>query len=146
MSDINTQRQIRALQTQVGRTKTADMTAIYLPFSQRTLNPFPLASSPGGWGDAAMPWSLQMLAFSVSVFVNTTNTGAAFWTIAIQSSTTTLASVSTSAIAANTWARLSTTTITQPASSNAIFTIIATATGSPGSIYIVPLVEVVRTG
>lgn len=147
MTDINTQRQIRDIQAQQSRTKTHDMTSLYLPWAQRAVNPFPLASSGGFWGESPQPWAMSVLAWYVSVFVATTNNGTNYWTLAlVNSAGSTLATLATNAISANTWTRLSTTTITQPSTSNVTFSISATATLSPGSIFIVPVLECVRAG
>jgi len=55
----------------------------------------------------------------------------------------TLASVTTSALAANTWTRLDAGTPTQPGASNVVLSVRPTATLSPGAIYIVPELVVV---
>ena len=149
MSDPNLtmQRQIQALNDVQEQLRKADVTAIYLPWSQRVLSPFPLASSGGGFADTAQPWAAYLLTFACTVNVLTTNNGTNFWTLAlINSAGTTLATLSTSAIAAATWTRLSTATITQPATTNAVLTILATATLSPGAICIVPSLARLRTG
>ena len=149
MSDPNLsmQRQIQALEEAQERLRKSDVAAIYLPWTQRILNPLPLASSGATWGDLGQPWEVYALAYTVTVFVVTTNSATQFWTIALKDSAgTTLASVNTSAIAANTGARLSTTTITQPGSSNTFLSIIPTATLSPGAIYIFPALSLLRVG
>ena len=124
------------------------MPPLYLPWTQRVLNPFPLASSGGAWGDSGLPWAVNVLAFYASVFVSATNDGANFWTLALNSypSATAVASVSTAAIAANTFARLRDLTITQPPSTDNWMQLIPTATLSPGAIYINPAVALLRTG
>ncbi len=149
MSDPNllTQRQIQDLQDGHERLRKADVPSIYLPWSQRVLNPFPLASSGGVWGDIGQPWGATLLAFNVSVFVATTNNGANFWTLTLtDAAASVLASITTSAIAANTVTRLSTTAFTQPGVSNASLSIIATATLAPGAIFIWPALALLRTG
>src|SRR4051812_45351549 len=85
MSDpnITTQRQIRALNDQLERLRKADVPAIYLPWSQRVLNPFPLASSGQVWGDTAQPWANTPISFTASVLVNTTNSATQFWTLSL---------------------------------------------------------------
>lgn len=141
--NLNVQRQLRAASDRLERLERPDVYALRLPYAQRVLNPFPLASSGGVSGDFPQSQTVEILAFRVSVLVNTTNTGAAFWTLTlVNTAASVLASVSTSAIGPNTWVRLSDTTITQPAAANVDLAIIATATGSPGSIYIVPEVLV----
>ena len=145
MSDLYAQRdQARRLE----QTQVIERNPIYLPWSQRVLNPFPLASSGAAWGDLGQPWSINVLAFYVTVFVVTTNNGTNYWTINVVShpSTTTLASVNTSAIAANTGVRLSDTTITQPASTDTWIELVPTATLSPGAIYLFPALALLRTG
>jgi hypothetical protein len=118
-----------------------------LPFAQRILNPFPLASSGSQWGNAPQPWAITIQEIAASVFVDTTNNGSNFWTLTFQDAFgTTLATLSTAAISASTSTRLSTTTITQPSASSALIILSATATGSPGSIIILPAVSYVRTG
>lgn len=127
------------------QTETKETAALYLPWSQRILNPFPLASSGVVWGDLPQPWPVNVLTFACSVYVVTTNNGANYWTLSLVNSVASaLASVSTAAIAANAATRLSTATITQPSSANQNFGIIATATGSPGAIYIWPSVALLR--
>jgi hypothetical protein len=136
---LDTQRQFRATADRLERLEKPDVYALRLPYAQRVLNPFPLASSGGVPGDFPQSQAIEILAFRVSVLVSTTNTGAAFWTLTlVNTAAVVLASVSTSAIGPNTWARLTDTTITQPATTNVDLAIIATATGSPGAIFIVP--------
>ena len=150
MSDPNltTQRQIQAIEDAQERLRKADAPALYLPFTQRVLNFFPLASSGAVWGESPIPWEAYVLAFYCSVYVNTTNNGTNFWTIALfgAPSNNTVASVTTAAISANTFTRLSDTTITQPTSTDTEFYILATATLSPGSIAIHPAVPLLRVG
>ena len=149
MSDPNLtiQRQIQELQDTLERLRKADAPALYPPFITETLIPFPLASSGAAQGYFGQPWAVYVLSFYVTVYVNTTNNGTNFWTINLKdSSGTTIASVTTSAIAANTSTRLSDLTITQPASTSTSLTVTAVATLSPGSIYIVPSVALLRIG
>jgi hypothetical protein len=138
----------RDLQRRMGQTEVKETPALYLPWSQRVVNPFPLASSGGVWGDLAQPWAVQLLTFSASVFVATTNNATNFWTLSlINSAAAVLASISTASIAANTATRLTpTTSFVQPATSNASLSIIATATLNPGAIYIWPTLALLRTG
>lgn len=148
MSNLDQARQIATLQAQLERLRKADTPELYLPWTQRVVNPFPLASSPGNWGDAGIPWAVNVLAFYCSVFVLTTNNGTNFWTLALiaSPSSTTVASVTTSASSANTWTRLSDLTISQPATTDIGLTIQATATLSPGAIFIFPSVALLRAG
>lgn len=138
-SEIAILRRLDALEQELETLRKADSSAIRLPYTQRVLNAFPLASSPGNPGDFAQPTGITILVFRVSVYVVTTNNGTNFWTIALQDTAgSTLASVVTSAASANTWTRLTDTTITQPGSSNVALSVLATATLSPGAIFIVP--------
>lgn len=136
-------RQFRGAGDRLERTATIDRPGIRLPYAQRILNPVALAASPAIAGDFPQSREVVILGFAISVFVATTNTGAAYWTIKLtDTAVNTLAQVDTSAIAANTWVRLTDTSITQPAASNVVLVLIATATGAPGAIYIVPEVVV----
>lgn len=150
MSDPNLtiQRQIQALEDGHEALRKSDVSPLYLPWAQRVLNPFPLASSGGAWGDSVQPWAVNVLAFYVGVYVATTNSGTNFWTIEVRSqpSGAVVASVSTAAIAADTFTRLSDLTITQPATTDVAFGIVPTATLSPGAIYIFPALALLRTG
>ncbi len=149
MSDPNLmiQVQMRFFEDQLERLRKTDVSALYLPWSQRVLNPFPLASSGAGWGDMSMPWSVNVLAFYCSVFVNTTNNGTNFWTVNLKDSVgTVIAALATSAIAANTFVRFAPGVVAQPASTSPILFIDATATLSPGAIFIFPAVALTRTG
>lgn len=129
------------------QTQVVERAPLYLPWTQRVLNPFPLASSGAAWGDSAQPWDVNVLAFYASVFVSTTNNATNFWTLELLDTIgTVLASFTTAAIAANTYARLSDTTITQPASTNVAFRVRPTATLSPGAIFIMPAVALLRAG
>lgn len=142
------ERKIRDLEDRLERLRKADGAAIYLPWVQRVLNPFPLASSGAGLCDQSQPWAVNILAFYCSVFVNTTNNGTNFWTIALINAVgTVLASFNTSAIAAGAYTRFAVTSgITQPSTTNPALIVIATATLSPGSIYIAPAVALLRQG
>lgn len=144
MSDPRQQRdQARKLE----QIQVIERPALFLPWTQRVLNPFPLASSGGAWGDTVQPWSVNLLAWYVSVFVNTTNNATNYWTIRlIDQAGTTLASFNTSAIAANTGTRFAITAITQPAATNTFIAITATATLSPGAIFIFPALALARQG
>ena len=133
------------------QTETREVTPIYLPWAQRVLNPFPLASSGGVWGDTAQPWANRPIRFDLEVLVNTTNNGTNFWTLVLSTVTTggavnTVATLTTSAIAANTPARLSTTTITLPGATDVWFQLTPTATLAPGAIYIFPALALLRIG
>lgn len=131
----------------LAQTEVKEVPPLYLPWTQRVLNPFPLAAS-GVWGESIIPWSVNVLAFYVSVYVDTTNNGTNFWTLALFSapSNTAIASVTTAAIAANTFRRLVDLTITQPAASDTEFYLLVTATLAPGAIVVNPAVALLRTG
>lgn len=144
MSDILRQRQT---QRRIGQTEITEIPPLYLPWTQRVLNPFPLASSGGNWGDSGQPWAVNLLAFYCSVFVATTNNGTNFWTVALTDTAgTTLASFTTAAIAANTYARFAPAISVQPAGSNIALAIKCTATLNPGAIYVFPATAMLRTG
>lgn len=145
MSDPYAQRdQARRLE----QTQVIERAPLYLPWTQRSLLPFPLASSGGVFSDQPQPWAVNVLAFYVSVYVATTNNGTNFWTLDLIASPggATVASVSTAAIAANTFTRLSDLTITQPASTDVVLSVRLTATLAPGDIYLWPAVALLRTG
>lgn len=141
-------RTLYANDARLKQTETKETPPLYLPWAQRVLNPFPLASSGGVWGDQGMPWAVSILAFYVSAFVVGTNNGTNFWTIALSSTPTgtAIASVTTAAIAAGAFARLRDTSITQPPAADADLFITLTATLSPGAIFIAPAVALLRTG
>src|SRR3972149_4230709 len=131
-------RAIHDLRADLGRLRVADAGGSMLTYAQRVLNPFPLGSCGGALGDFAQSGEITLLAFFASVFVQTTNNGSNFWTLTLTNSAgATLASVSTAAASATTWTRLSDTTVTQPSSTNVVLAVFATATGSPGGIFIV---------
>jgi hypothetical protein len=150
MSDPNVliQRQIQDLQDGHERLRKADVPALYLPWVQRALNPFPLASSGGVFAEMGLPWLVNVLAFYVTVLVDTTNNGTNFWTLDLRTfpAGTTIASVNTSAIAANTYTPLSDLTITQPVAADVALFLQPVATLSPGAIYIFPSVALLRAG
>ena len=83
--------------------------------------------------------------FAASVFVATTNNASNYWTLTLRYITagntiTNVATITTAAIAANTWNRIATNTFspaTAPATSY-MLEVIATLTGSPGSLLVVP--------
>lgn len=131
------------LERTLERVRKVDISGDILTYAPAVLNPFPLASSGNNAGFFPQSRSVALLAFNVSVYVNTTNSGVAYWTIALLNDAgATLASVDTSALSSNTWTRLTDTSLTQPASTNTSYTLRLTATGSPGSIFITPEVIV----
>lgn len=120
---------------------------IYLPWTQRVLNPFPLASSGTSWGDLIQPYPVRILAFYCSVIVLTTNDASNYWTIALKDdASATLASFDTHLIAASTTVRFTVlaASITQPGTTNPALKITPTATLSPGAIRIYPAVAMLR--
>jgi hypothetical protein len=83
--------------------------------------------------------------FAASVFVSGTNNASNFWTLTCRyitagNTVTNIASMSTAAIAANTWNRIATATfspVTAPATAF-MLEVIASTTGAPGSLLVVP--------
>lgn len=147
MSDQATQRELAIIRDQLERLRKSDVNALYLPWSQRVLNPFPLASSGSVWGDVGQAWSVLLVRFTVSVFVSTTNNGTNFWTIdLIDPASTLLCQLTTSAVTASTWTRLSSTLFVQPSATNPTISLRLTATLSPGTIYVAPALAILRTG
>jgi hypothetical protein len=141
------QREIQALRDQLERLRKADAGAIYLHPTQLLLLPVALAASPADFAFTPQPWPCLLLANHCSVFVATTNNGANYWTVELYDvAGTLLANPNTSAIAANTWTRLNPTAGAQPASTSARFYYKLIASGSPGAIYAVPTLAVLRTG
>jgi len=140
-------RMLRENDARMGITEVKEVPPLYLPWAQRLLNPFPLAQSGQGWGDSGQPWAANILIFYASVFVVTTNNGTNFWTLTLTDDTNTIrATIVTSGIAANGWHRLSAVPASQPAAGNSVLSITATATLTPGAIYIAPAVALLRTG
>ena len=147
MSDpyLTMQRQIQALEDRLEPLRKADITSVNLSYAQRTLNN---VAATAALGDFAQPWEAYYLVFSVSVFVSTTNNGTNFWTLDLQDATgAVIATVNTSSgVTASTWTRLSDTTVTQPLSTNAVCSLLATKTLTPGNLFAVPSVSVLRIG
>ena len=131
--------QLADLRHQIADLRGPEMLEVRPPYVMRVLNPFPAASSGAAAGDFPQSTALQIVRFSASIFVNTTNNATNFWSLTLVSAAgATLATLDTSAASAATWTRLTTTTITQPASSNVVLVIIASKTLNPGAIFIVP--------
>lgn len=130
------------------QTETKETPPIYLPWSQRILNPFPLASSGGVWGDMVQPWAVTLRAWYNTITVITTNNATNFWTVALKDAAgVTLASFTTAAFTVNVSTRAAgITSFTQPSSSNAFINIVVTATLNPGAIFIFPALALLRTG
>lgn len=129
------------------QTRVIERAPIFLPWSQRALNPFPLASSGGVWGDMGQPWEVLLLRFTVSVFVSTTNNGTNFWTLdLIDPASTLLCQLTTAAISASTWTRLSSVVFVQPSAANVVISLRLTATLSPGQIFAAPSLALLRVG
>lgn len=138
----------RSLARGLEQTQVIERAPLYLPWSQRVLNPFPLASSGGVFGDIGQPWAVNILAFYCTVYVITTNNGANFWTVQLQDGgANVLASFTTAAIANDTLTRFAVTSgIVQPAAANAQLRLVPTATLAPGAILLFPSVALLRTG
>ena len=129
------------------QTQTIERAPLYLPWAQRVLNSFPLASSGGVWGDMGQPWSVLLVRFTASVFVSTTNNGTNFWTLdLIDPASTLLCQITTAAISASTWTRLTSTVFVQPSAANVTISLRLTATLSPGAIFVAPALALLRTG
>jgi hypothetical protein len=139
---------IQSLEDAEKKRRKIEVPSLYLPWTQRVLNPFPLASSGLAWGDSCLPWAVRILAFYCSVYVNGVNNGTNYWTLNIVAypSVTAVASLNTSALAPNTFSRLSSLTIVQPASTDTWLSLLATITLNPGVIYINPAIALLRTG
>jgi len=128
--------------TRLKQTETKEIPPLWLPYAQRALNPLAATAAAG---DFAQPWPILAQVFYVTVFVQTTNNGTNFWTIDLQDTTgTVVATVNTSAIAAGTWARLSDTTVTASATTNAELSVICTKTLAPGNLFVIPALSVLR--
>ena len=133
------------------QTRTIERSPLYLPWTQRILNPVTLAASPAFFADTPQPWNNLPLVFTCTVDVLVTNNGTNFWTIELYSFTTAaalnlVASFTTAALTAAIPARLSDTSVTAPGSTDVAYILKATATLNPGSIFIFPALAVLRTG
>lgn len=90
-----------------------------------------------------LDWLLYRWA--ASVFIATTNNASNYWTLTLRyitagNTVTNVSTMTTAALAANTWARIASATFspaTAPVSAF-MFEIIATTTGAPGSLLVVP--------
>jgi len=139
--DEATNRRLDEIESLLERLRKADVpNGRSPPYTQRVLNSFPLASSGNSAGEfPQFGTDCQIIVFRAAVFVVTTNNGTNFWTITLRDSAgAVLATLDTSAISANTWTRLATTSITQPDATNVVLTVRPTATLSPGAIFLVP--------
>lgn len=146
MSDIDTLRRMKRYDATLDRLKTRETPAIYPPFVQRVLNPFPLASSGNPFCDMGQPWAVYLLAWYCTVYVSTTNNGTNYWTVTLRDAGgSILGTFNTSAIAANTTTRFAVTSLTQPSSSNSQLYIQPNASNAPGAIFIYPTLALVRT-
>lgn len=135
---------LERLERTVERVRKPDLPGLRLSYAQRILNPITLAASPAVAGDFPQTGTIVMLAFRASVFVQTTNNGSNYWTIdLINTAGATLATFDTSALSTGTWTRLAAVSLTQPSSSNVDLAVRATATGSPGNLFLVPELVVV---
>lgn len=140
-------RRMQADDLRLRQTETKETPPLYLPWAQRVLNPFPLASSGGVAAELAQPWAVSLLQFACSVFVQTANNATNYWTLdLIDTAANVLASLNTSAIAVTTWTRMTGVIGAQPAAANVTLFLRATATLAPGGIFIVPSLALLRTG
>jgi hypothetical protein len=114
-------------------------------YAQRVLNPFPFASSGASAGEfPQFGTDMIITVFRAAVFVVTTNNATNFWTLTLRdTAAAVLATIDTSAAAANTWVRIATAVITQPGASNVVLTVRPTATLTPGAIFVVPEILVI---
>lgn len=141
MSDLITE--MHRLDKRLGQTEVREVAGLALVYTQRILNPFPLASSGTAAGDFGMPQALTVIVWQATVQVAAPNDGTNYWSIILlDDNATFVATLKTdSGVTAGVFTRLSTTTIAnQPASGNARLGVRATATGSPGAISIMPRV------
>jgi hypothetical protein len=146
-SNLTMQRQLLALQDGHEHLRKADVPPLYPPFIPERVIPIALALSGNTHGYFAQPWAVNVLAFYVTVNVLTTNNGTNFWTIRLRDSAANIvASVDTSALSAGAAFRLVDTTITQPVAASPFLDVLPIATGSPGSLYLIPAVALLRAG
>jgi hypothetical protein len=115
----------------------------YLPFGvYLTINPITAAASPGlpYFASADNGNTLTFVRWSQAWHVATTNNGSNYWTIEIKrvSDSGTVATFNTSAGAANTWILNSITSfsITTLAAAGLGIFLVATKTGTPGSLFV----------
>ena len=111
-----------------------------LPFVPRALNPIARGASGAIVGDVPFgARSFSVLGLTLCVVVVTTNNGANFWTIELRDTynTTTYASATTAALTVGVWGVLRPTVSAVP-STEVVLSVRATATGAPGSVYVVP--------
>lgn len=127
-----------------GREPAPEAGSHLLPFVSRdvvmpfTANNFPFI---GHWPRACL---LRRLTAGVNVI--TTNNGSNYWVIDLVNVgvTTVYATLSTAAIAANTWVQLTSAVLSaQVALSELPLNIRITKTGAPGSLYLAPAVSVI---
>jgi hypothetical protein len=142
----NVARSLVQLQDDVEGIKLSESSGYPLTYCQRALNPNTVIGTTytGDFG-ICRPINYFLL-FSVSVFVSGTDNGTNFWTLNVRDSgnTITVATVNSSAVAANAWSRLYTTTssgITFPYNA-AQFLMQLVPTGTPGQIYVLPTILV----
>lgn len=120
----------------------------YLPFGVYTnTSPIGEASSPAFPYGTTVERTLNFVKWAQGVFVSTTNNGSNYWTIELirWTDNSVIASVSTSASAADTHLLLSTTTFSIASITTSFVGIIVrcTKTGTPGNLFIVgPMLEV----
>lgn len=132
----------------------SDGTNLYFTGEVETLLPFgvylqinPLSASPSNPYMAAVTRNLRFINYAITVFVDTTNSGSHYWTIALKTlAGTTIFTFNTSAYSASTWTvkdSNSFTTLAATASDKLVY-LECTKTGSPGNLYLTaPVVSVI---
>lgn len=136
--------------SKLGATSVKEAPAIVLPMLQRALNPI---AGTVSFADIPQPWYNIPVAFNVNFFVVAPNSGINFWTITLNTvnvvnTSTPIATLSTAAYVANTPTRAPTivTFSAVPASSDPYYRIDAVVTGTPGALFLWPMLSVLRLG
>lgn len=90
--------------------------------------------------------NLLIRRFDISAYVATTNNGSNYWTFSLKKADgTTITTLNTSAISANTWSLISGTGLSASVTSSTIAVMVAVSkTGSPGNLNLSALVECIR--
>lgn len=146
MADLDIQRRMRALEETLEQARKADGALTLLPFSPSggVVAPFSANATPY----VAPIWrNVRPALLALGVFVATTNTGANYWTIALNiiygaGAATLQGSVNTSALTASQWQPLSLASFATPAwtanTDAAVAYLTITKTGTPGDLYLAP--------
>lgn len=141
MSDnLDLLRHVHRINDQVQQTLVVERPGTRLPFVPRALNPIARGASGAIVGDVPFgARALTVLGLTLCVVVITTNNGANYWTIELRdtTNTTTYASATTAALTVGVWGVLRPTVSAVP-STEVVLSVRATATGAPGSVYVVP--------